>query len=110
MWSLWLKATRFQKLPSEIMEIDDNVAAWMFNTAVVWFGTTIENALAERYKVTVGKQIEYRPRHTLAKLLNPLFKLPRPLPTVEDNPNPWAALAGWIGKPRSGVKQYKYVA
>lgn len=105
-----MKATRFQKLPSELMEITDNVAAWMFNTAVVWFGTTIENALAERVKVKMGTEVQYNPRYTLAKLLNPAFKLPRPLPTVADNPNPWAALAAWAGKANSGVKRYKYVA
>lgn len=118
MWQTWTRATKFSKLPSEVYDPSGkfwevpfgSLAAWMFDTAVTWLGHTIENALEERVKVTVGKQVEYRPKYSLAKLLHPSFRLPRPLPTEADNPNPWAELMAWAGKRNSGIKKYKYVA
>lgn len=90
------------------MAEEDSLAAWMLDSAVTWFGTTIENALAERVKVGMGANIEYKPRYSLARLLDPNFRLPKPEPKPEDNPNPWAALMAWAGKRNSGVKRYEY--
>lgn len=110
MWSLWTKATRYSKLPSEIFGEEDALAAWMLDNAVTWFGITIENALAERVKVQTGKDnYRYDPKYTLARLLNPSFKLPRP-PVEQTSSNPFAALLPYAGKKNSGIKRYKYVA
>ena len=92
------------------MGVEDSLAAWMLDSAVLWFGTTIENALNERVKVVFGKETSYKPRYTLARLLNPNFRLPKPLPSVEDDPNPWAVFMAMAGKKRSGIKRWKYIS
>lgn len=92
------------------MRIEDSLAAWMLDNAVTWFGITIENALQERVKVQKGKQVEYKPRYTLARLLDQGFRLPRPMPEASESSNPWAELMMWSRKKNSGIKRYKYVA
>lgn len=123
MWQTWTKAKSYHRMPSEVFDPSGSVwesdgkygpvVQWMFDSAVTWFGTCIENALGETYEQIVGmgnrKRIEHRPKYTLAKLLNPLFRLPRPAPTPADNPNPWAELAAWAGKRNSGVRRFAYV-
>lgn len=109
MWNLWLKATKYGKMPSEIFKVSDSIAAWMLDSAVTWFGITIENALAERVKVTMGKEVHFNPKYTLARLLTPGFKLPKVAETEEYNSNPWSPLLAWAGKRNSGVRWYKYV-
>jgi hypothetical protein len=90
------------------MQETDSLAAWMLDSAVTWFGITIENALQERVKVVVGGKEQSKPRYTLTRLLHPVFRLPKPAPDPEDNPNPWAGLLAWAGKRNSGVKRYRY--
>jgi hypothetical protein len=104
-------------MPNEVYDVTGatweipygSLAQWMFDSAVTWFGITIENALSERVKVTMGKEVTFKPKYTLARLLNERFRLPKPQPEPEDNPNPWASLLAWAGKRNSGVKRYKYV-
>lgn len=108
MWQTWQRAKTFNRLPSELIRVEDSIAAWMLDTAVMWFGLTIENALQERVKVGMGANVEYRPKYTLARLLDERFRLPRPPLEPEDSPNPWASLLSWVGKKRSGVKRWMY--
>jgi hypothetical protein len=82
----------------------------MLDNAVTWFGVTIENALQERVKTGMGRDVEYKPRYSLARLLDEDFRLPRPLQEAEPNNNPWAPFLSWIGKNGSGVRMYKYQA
>lgn len=110
MWSLWQKATKYSKLPSEVLRVEDELAAWMLDNAVTWFGITIENLLDERVEIA-GK---FTPKYSLARLLHEKFKLPRPIeeviPEEQQQPeNPWAVFLPWIGKPGSGVHRYVYV-
>lgn len=117
MWQIWTRATRYGKFPADVYDPSGaswdvpygSLARWMLDAAVTWFGITIENALAERVKVTQGKEIIFKPRYTLARLLNEHFRLPKPAPEPEDNPNPWMALWTWAGKRNSGVKRWKYM-
>lgn len=110
MWNLWTKATKYHKLPSEVFGERDDLAAWMLDNAVTWFGITIENALAERVKVQSGKgQFDSIPKYTLARLLSPEFKLPRPA-AEHTSSSPFAALFGQVGKKGGLVKRYVYVA
>lgn len=117
MWKIWTRAKTYGKLPSQVYdpsgeEFDvpfGSLAQWMFDEAVTWFGITIENALEERVKVTMGKEVEYKPKYTLARLLHPQFRLPKPAPVVEKAPNPWEPLLAWAGKKGSGVRRWKYV-
>lgn len=80
---------------------------------MLWFGITIENALGEREKVTVGKDTEYRPLYTLSQLLDPAFRLPRPQPeprkATQTQAGGLAALMALAGTRHSGVKRYGYV-
>lgn len=108
MWSLWLKAKTYHKLPSEIFGEHDSLAAWMLDSAVTWFGITIENALSERVRVGSGQNVEYKPRYTLARLLNQGFKLPPPPKTDLEDINPWSPFMAWLGKRNSGVKRWAY--
>lgn len=86
----------------------------MLDSAVVWFGITIENALLERDKVGFGASVEYKPRYTLSRLLNAATKLPRPPEAYRAadgsaSINVWAPLLAWAGKQNSGVKRYRWV-
>lgn len=107
MWGLWTKAKSYSKLPSEIFGEANSIAAWMLDSAVTWFGITIENALSERVEVKMGTNVEYRPRYTLARLLSPSFKLPRP--AIQQDGDPLNILKMWASKKRSGIKRYMYV-
>lgn len=117
MWQTWTRATKYGKLPSQAFDITGatwevpygSLAQWMFDTAVTWFGITIENALNERVKVVQGKETIHKPRYTLTRLLSEGFRLPKPEMSPEDSPNPWVALLAWSGKRNSGVKRWKYV-
>jgi hypothetical protein len=83
----------------------------MLDSAVVWFGITIENALLERVKVGFGPNVEYKPKYTLARLLDSRTKLPRPPETYkrDEEINVWAPLLAWAGKRNSGVRRWVYV-
>lgn len=109
MWNLWLKAKNFSQLPSFIFGEEDSLAAWMLDSAVQWFGITIENALAERIEVKMATKTESKPRYTLVRLLNPATKLPRPLDIDGQQGNPWSSFAQLIGKRGGLVKRYQYV-
>lgn len=91
----------------------DTIAAYCLDNTVLWFGITIENALGEREKVTMGRETEYRPLYTLSQLLDPAFRLPRPQPEprkpAQMQANGLAAILAMAGQPNSGVKMYKYV-
>ncbi len=109
MWNLWLKSKTFGQLPSQILNEGDSLASWMLDTAVMWFGLTIENALQERVKVGMGANVEYNPKYTLARLLNQGFKLPPPqIDLAESSSNPWATMLTWADKPNSGVRRWVY--
>lgn len=88
------------------------MAAWMLDSAVTWFGVTIENALNERVKVGSGANVEYKPKYTLTLLLDKSFRLPRPPEDASNKKgmNPWSPLLAWMGKKNSGVKRYEYRA
>lgn len=110
MWNLWLKSKTYHLLPSEVFGEEDSIAAWMLDNAVTWFGITIENALQERVKTGTGKDVEYKPRYSLTRLLDENYRIPRPLPEPEVNHNPWSPFLAWAGKPGSGVRRYRYQA
>lgn len=110
MWQVWTRATKYGKLPSELLKVKDEVAAWMFDSAITWFGITIENALSERVKVGYAPNERYKPKYTLALLLRDGYKLIPPPPELEDSGNPFAGLASWIGRSRGLVKKWVYVA
>lgn len=106
-----MQSKQFHKLPSEVYGERDSIAAWMLNGATLWFGITIENLLSERVEVKVGLDTKSYPKYTLTRLLHPEFTVfrPKPVDPMKGGLNPWIALLGWAGKPRSGVKRWQYV-
>jgi len=108
MWSAYLSLKMYHRRPSDDLAETNSIAAYCVDGAVLWFGVTIENALGEREKVTVGKDTQYRPLYTLSQLLDPAFRLPRPLPEPRKRAQTQAGgLAALMAM--AGVRRYAYV-
>jgi hypothetical protein len=76
----------------------------------MWFGMTIENALAETIKQGTGKDAKTVHKYTLTQLLDPAFFLPKPAPpvkTAQPAQNGFAALLALSKQAGSGVKLWK---
>ena len=71
-----MKTTKASCLPSEIIGIDDEWAAYQFDTAVITVGTAIENASQEMDKRGDDENPHWEPRYTMKQLLSPEFRLP----------------------------------
>lgn len=118
MWIAYQSLKTYHRRPSTDLEVTDTIAAWCVDGTVLWFGITVENALAERVPV-LGKKYETQPRYTLAQLLDDGFTLPRPprpaqRVTAKAAPSstPSDALAQVLalaGQQGSGVKKFVYV-
>ena len=57
MWNLWTKATKYSKLPSEVIDPRsrlDDLTRWQLDNAVTAFGIIMENALQETVEVGSG--------------------------------------------------------
>lgn len=78
----------------------------------MWFGTTVENALAERVNQGNAKEPRWENKYTLAQLLDPSFRLPRPQPSKPQSTaaNGIGALLTMAKQKGSGVKLWKTVA
>jgi hypothetical protein len=100
-----------QCLPSVDLEETDSIAAWCVDGTVLWFGLTIENALLERINRGTKEHPKMEPRYTLAQLLDPDFRLPRPLPQpkTSQQQDGFAMLLAMASQPGSGVKRWEYV-
>jgi hypothetical protein len=76
MWLTWVKATKYGKLPSEVLDPRgawDDLTRLCVDNAVTNFGITIENALHEQVKT--GKR--HVPKYKLSELLEDDFQVPR---------------------------------
>lgn len=113
MWQSWLNLKTYHRRASDDLEIEDGIAAWCVDGAVMWFGITMENALAERNEVTVNGRKEYRPKYSLAQLLEPTFKLPKPQREIVRKPQAPSGFAALLAMakqgPSSGIKLWEYV-
>lgn len=72
---MFLKAETFSKLPSQLLKITNDLAAYQVDDAVLFFGLTIKNALQERVK-GIGGLADDRQKYTLTQLLDDDFRLP----------------------------------
>lgn len=99
--------------PSDDLEETDTIAAYCVDETVLWFGFTIENALAERVNRGTQKAPRYEDRYTLSELLDPAFRLPRPAPQFKTKPQQklsgFAAMLAMAQQPGGGVKMWTYV-
>ena len=113
MWTLYDKAKRSGKLPSECVPgLAERVCDWtiyQFDNAVIFFGTAIENAAQEQTRIQYGNRSEYRPKYTLDQLLSDGFRLPRPQHQGSQTGNGLAPILALAGKPGSRVKRFAYV-
>lgn len=76
MWQLYQKCKTLGQRPSDELDVTNNWAAYQFNSAVVWLGIAIENALQERDNIGTDDKPEWRERYTLEQILEPGFRLP----------------------------------
>lgn len=90
--------------PSSLVRIDDDWAAYQFDSAVVFFGNTIESASQETEWIGSEKDKRLEPRYTMQQLLDADFRLP--LPKTQGHEDGVAALKALTRKVR-GVKLHK---
>lgn len=111
MWDSYQSLKMYHRRPSDDLKETDSIAAYCVDGAVLWFGVTIENALQERVNTGTKEKPKMEERYTLDQLLDPAFRLPRPLPQPRkaQQPNGLALLMALAGQPGSGVKRYEYV-
>lgn len=100
MWATWQTSKSLSCRPSRLLEIEDSLAAYCFDSAVSLLGTVIENALAER---TEGEGQSER-KYTIEQLLDPAFTLPRPQTAKQKRRQAGATLRAMVGQ---GVKRFK---
>jgi hypothetical protein len=77
MWKLWGRAKATGHRPSQLVDIDDSLAAYLFDGAVVTLGNIVENSLLETDESGSGDTKKRVNRYTLDQLLDPKFHLPR---------------------------------
>lgn len=107
---MWTKATKFGKLPSEIIDPDNEytpLTRYQVDNAVTFFGITMENAIAETKEVKSGRHTETVPAHDPDQLFEDDFKLPRPPTKLQKRQEGATNLVGLASDPRSGVKMWR---
>lgn len=81
MWRLWRTAQQTHSRPSDLVCIEDRLTALLFDNAVTFFGTAIENALHEQVNRGSQSSPRYESKYDLRDLLEPDFVIP-------DDPKP----------------------
>lgn len=110
MWSLWHRSKSLSCRPSQLLEVEDSLAAYSLDSATVVFGTIVENALSEREKTGSGKNEEWRAKYTLDEILDADFFLPRPPSRLQKRRQSAADFFVLATQPGSGVKMWREVA
>lgn len=68
MWEAWKLSQAYNRPPSEIYRIKDEVTGWSFDRAVWLFGTTVESELAEAaHSAKKPQQAMFKQQQVLAK-------------------------------------------
>lgn len=113
MWSTYLSLKTYHKCPSEELVLtgaDDSIAAWCVDKTVLWFGMAVENLLAETVEVGFGKEMRREKKYTLEQLLDPTYKVTRPLPEPKvARPMGLAAMMALAAQSGGGIKVWQYV-
>ena len=96
------------------MRVRNSWAAYQINTTVAWFGTAVENALAEQVNRGDAKRPKWQDKYTLEQILTPNFRLPPSTMAVGAvSSGTWedgvATVIAMATEPRGLVKQYRYV-
>ncbi len=98
MWKLYQTSKTTASRPSELMCIEDRLAAYQFDSAVVLFGGIVENAVQEMHNAGSEREPKWKPKYTMLQLLDAKFRLPSP-PTEREREQ--AATAQWQGLART---------
>jgi hypothetical protein len=77
MWSLYHRAKALSNRPSQLLEVEDSLAAYLLDGAVITLGVVMENALQDMVEVGSDSDKKRIPRYTLSQILDPEFYLPR---------------------------------
>ena len=108
MWGLYCTAKTTNSRPSALVGIPDAWAALMFDNAVTFVGTVIENASQEQHNIGSEKQPKYELKYDMHQLLDPAFKLPAPLTKEQkDRQRQRDAINMLRGLAGRGVKVFK---
>lgn len=91
MWTVAQTAKETNSRPSSLLCIEDELAAYQLDCAVVTFRIIVENALQERVEIGSGSSSKSIPRYTLDQILQEDFVLPR------DNDGDLSLLTGAAG-------------
>lgn len=86
MWSVWTVASKFNRLPSDIVDEEhelDSLTRYLINKAITYFGMTVENWLHETVEVGAGNNKHSERKYELSELLDPAFKMARPQPKAK---------------------------
>lgn len=71
MWEAWQQATQWKKRPSEIYGITEPLAAYNFDRAVMYFGTSVEADIkTQTEKVKTTKAAKAKAQQVLNKWLS----------------------------------------
>lgn len=112
MWQAWSSLKTYHLKPSEVLEVEDSIAAYCLDKCVLWFGITVENLLSEREETGDGKERHSEAKYELEELLDKDFRVPREPP----KPKKAHAAKGMDGiammlalakQPGSGVRLWK---
>jgi len=111
MWLLWRTSKETNSRPSDLLCVEDRLAAYQFDAAVVTFGTIMENLLGETVKVGLKGNERYESKYTLEEVLKPTFKVNEQKATSMEAP--FASGLGTIlalaEQSNSGVKKWDYM-
>jgi hypothetical protein len=76
MWTLWRTAQETHSRPSDLVCVEDRLAAFLFDNAVITFGRTFENALEERVNLGSSAHPRWESKYELSDMLSDSFHLP----------------------------------
>lgn len=110
MWSAYQSLKVYHQKPSSELEVTDSIAVYCLDKAVMWFGVTIENLLHERVEIGDGRDKRSEAKYELSDLLDPAFRVPRPLPKPKLRPAKSGTLTPAMQAALNGaVKRWEYV-
>lgn len=113
MWSLWRTSKETNSRPSDLLCVEDRLAAYLFDAAVVTFGTIVENLLSETVKVGVKPHERYENKYKLQDILKPTFRVRDDKSPAGSMNTPFesgiASILALAEQPHSGVKKWQYM-
>lgn len=113
MWQLWQTAKEIHSRPSDLVCIEDRLAAYLFDSAVTTFGRVIENAAQEEINVGSPTQPKWERKYTLMQLLSHDFRLPYDKPKSKSQFSNFAShgiaqILAHMEQGTKGIKRWEY--